>query len=226
MILGQNQLVLLARDAFEASLDAHQYPVPSQEAWCFATSQLLVEDEGLTDREWETLQQTPMPNAFHTAYQQRIQEFLNSLHKGLRRELHGESDLHDPVADLEGGQLGEAGCDEAGLFAQFSGGHLTRIGVWKLPASLGQFFEARTDGVAELFDQPDEVAFGGVLDGDDDAGGVFVDDAVDTALAVWALDDVFADARPGIGVDLAGGDGSDRRFEWRFERQGREFLHK
>lgn len=133
---------------------------------------------------------------------------------GAGGEVFGEKGVvelvHDAVTDPELAELGDAAGGEACFFLEFAAGHLFGVGVGVFPATLGEFEIGALDGVAKLADEPEEIAFGGVFERDDDGGGVFVDDAIDAALAVGALDDVFANAGPGVTVDLACGDGFDR----------------
>src|SRR6185312_9999634 len=99
--------------------------------------------------------------------------------------------------------------DEAGFFAEFAPRHFFNVNVWRFPAALRELEKCFLHRIAKLPDEPEEVAFGRVFDGDNDAGGVFVHDAVEAAAAVAALDDVFANAGPGIAVDFAAADGLD-----------------
>jgi hypothetical protein len=130
------------------------------------------------------------------------------------REAFGQEDMlllvEDAVAYLQRSEAGHAGGDEASLFAELTAGHLFRVGMGILPAALGEFDMACSNGVAILRDEGEELAFRDGFKRDDDAGRVFVDDAVDAPLAIGALDDVFADAGPGIAIDFAAADGLDR----------------
>jgi hypothetical protein len=74
MILDNERLRSLARYAYEASMDAHGYPVPSTEAWDFMVTQVLPEDEGLTDHDLQVLEACAVPDEFHNAYEERIAE--------------------------------------------------------------------------------------------------------------------------------------------------------
>ena len=113
---------------------------------------------------------------------------------------------HGSIGNPEPGEVGHVGGDDAGFFAKFAAGHLFNVYIRVLPAALREFVEAFLYGVAELAYQPDEVAFGRVLHRDNDAGWVFVHHAVETAFAVAAFDDIFADAGPGIAIDFATAD--------------------
>ena len=70
--------------------------------------------------------------------------------------------VHDAVPDVEHGEVGHAGGDEAGLFLEFAAGKFFRVDFRTLPASLGELDGAALDGVAELLDEVEEVAFGRV----------------------------------------------------------------
>jgi hypothetical protein len=100
---------------------------------------------------------------------------------------------------------------QAGLFAKLAARHGIGIGVGTFPGSLREFHQALADGVAVLRDQVEEFALRGRLQRNDEAGGFLVDDAVDAALAVGALDGVLADARPLVAIDLAAADRLDLR---------------
>ena len=117
--------------------------------------------------------------------------------------------IHHAIADLRLCQLGHALGSQARLFAQFAARHLLRIDIGPLPAPLRQLDISAAHGVAKLLDEVDELALRRLLQRNDDAGRVLVDDAVDAALAVSAFDDVFANARPLVAVDLAAADGLD-----------------
>ena len=111
----------------------------------------------------------------------------------------------EAVCDPHPGELGHAAGDETGFFAQFAARELFGVVDLRFPAALRQFERALADGVAELLDQPDVIA----VDGEDGGAVVLVDDAVDAAGAVGALDCVFANAEPVVAIDLAGGERAD-----------------
>ena len=117
--------------------------------------------------------------------------------------------IHHAIADLRLCQLGHALGSKTRLFAQFAARHLLRIDIGPLPAPLRQFDVSPAYGVAELLDEVDELALRCLLQRNDDARRVLIDNAVDAALAVRALDDVFANARPLVAIDLAAADGLD-----------------
>jgi hypothetical protein len=119
----------------------------------------------------------------------------------------GEKDVldlvEDAVGNLQGCERRHAAGAEAGLFAEFAACNRDGIGVGTFPGALREFHEALADGVAVLRDEIEEFAVGGCIQWDDEAGGLLVDDAVDAAFAVGALDDVLADGGPLVAIDFA-----------------------
>jgi hypothetical protein len=117
--------------------------------------------------------------------------------------------VEDAVGDLEGRERRNAAGAEAGLFAKLAPSYRDGIGVGAFPGSLRKFHHAFAHGVAELGDEIEKFALRGGFQRNDEARRLLVDDTVDAALSVGALDDVLADGGPLVAIDLAAADGFD-----------------
>ncbi len=89
--------------------------------------------------------------------------------------------------------------NQSGLFPQFSASQIFGIDIGDFPTSLRQLERSPLDGVTELLDEVDGVAF----DGQNHCAIVFINNTVDALLSITALDLVFANTKPGIAIDLA-----------------------
>jgi hypothetical protein len=76
MTLDDNKLRELALEAFAASIDAHGFAVPAATAWDFMVTQVLAEDDQITEEEFEALERGAMPDSFRSAYEARIVEAM------------------------------------------------------------------------------------------------------------------------------------------------------
>jgi hypothetical protein len=117
--------------------------------------------------------------------------------------------VENAIGNLQRCEMRHAVGVQAGLLAKLAARHGIGTGVGTFPGSLREFHQALANRVAELRDQIEEFAFRGRLQRDDEAGRFLVDDAVDAALAVRALNHVFADAHPLVAIDLAAADRLD-----------------
>jgi len=114
--------------------------------------------------------------------------------------------VHHPVADLQLCQLRHPLRAQAGLLTQLAARHLLRIDLGLLPPPLRQLDIALAYRVPELLDKVDELALRRAIQRNDDASRVLVDDPIDPALTIRALNDVLANTRPPVAVDLAAAD--------------------
>jgi hypothetical protein len=124
--------------------------------------------------------------------------------RGFLGEAAGDEEVGGFVADrigeLDIEEEGfEFGGDEAGFFEEFTAGAVFE-GLAFGAAAFGDFPFVAVVGVAVLSDEPG-VAF--IVDGDNADGAVAIlDDAVDAGGSVGFEDLIFADADPGVEVDL------------------------
>ena len=107
--------------------------------------------------------------------------------------------LCEAVSNPHRAEISHGRSNEARLLKQFAARQFFWINVGSFPSALGQFESTLLNGVAELLDEVDRVAF----NGKDCGTVVLVHNTVDALCAVVALDLVLAEAKPRIAVNLS-----------------------